>query len=44
MAKLYSQKLLDDSKEYDKLIVAYLQLLGKGVLVEKRHWIGWDRN
>lgn len=29
MAKLHSQKLLDDSKEYDKLIVAYLQSLGK---------------
>ena len=29
MAKLYSQKLLDDSKEYDRLIVAYLQSLGK---------------
>ena len=29
MAKLYSQKLLDDSKVNDKLIVAYLQSLGK---------------
>ena len=29
MAKLHSQKLLDDSKEYDKQIVAYLQSLGK---------------
>ena len=29
MANLYSQKLLDDSKVNDKLIVAYLQSLGK---------------
>ena len=29
MAKLYSKKLLDDSKVNDKLIVAYLQSLGK---------------
>ena len=29
MAKLYSQKALDDSKVNDKLIVAYLQSLGK---------------
>ena len=29
MAKLYSQKLLDDSKVNDKLIVAYLRSLGK---------------
>ena len=29
MANKYSQKLLDDSKEYDKLIVAYLQSIGK---------------
>ena len=29
MANLHSQKLLDDSKEYDKQIVAYLQSLGK---------------
>ena len=29
MAKLHSQKALDDSKVNDKLIVAYLQSLGK---------------
>ena len=29
MANLYSQKLLDDSKVNDKLIVAYLRSLGK---------------
>ena len=42
MAKLYSQKLLDDSKVNDKLIVAYLQSLGKKCktvdgLVDKRN-------
>ena len=29
MAKLHSQKLLDDSKANDKKVVAYLQSLGK---------------
>ena len=29
MAKLHSQKLLDDSKVNDKKVVSYLQLLGK---------------